>query len=116
MNTHLRDAEGQRTYVPGLLANLAMLSGLFGTVEGVKSFGSVSGKSVDPVKARILAAGISEAMEHTMFGLGAAIIALSASLFATATQSLEDDINRVSVEVLNLVVTNREKVNIQQAA
>jgi biopolymer transport protein ExbB len=108
-----------RTPYLALLANLAMLSGLFGTVEGlITAFGSVSGKGVDPSeKARILAAGISEAMNCTMFGLGAAIIALLGfAVLNGKTQSLEDDINMVSVEVLNLVVANREKVNIQQAA
>jgi len=29
------------------------------------------------------------------------------------TQSLEDDINEASVQVLNLVVANRQKVNLQ---
>ncbi|MFP6683387.1 MAG: MotA/TolQ/ExbB proton channel family protein [Polyangiaceae bacterium] len=108
-----------RTPYLALLANLAMLSGLFGTVEGlITAFGSVSGKGVDPSeKARILAAGISEAMNCTMFGLGAAIIALLGfAILNGKTQALEDDINMVSVEVLNLVVANREKVNIQQAA
>ena len=108
-----------RTPYLALLANLAMLSGLFGTVEGlITAFGSVSGKGVDPSeKARILAAGISEAMNCTMFGLGAAIIALLGfAVLNGKTQNLEDDINMVSVEVLNLVVANREKVNIQQAA
>jgi biopolymer transport protein ExbB/TolQ len=109
----------QRTPYLALLANLAMLSGLFGTVEGlITAFGSVAGKSVDPSeKARILAAGISEAMNCTMFGLGAAIMALLGfAILNGKTQQIEDDINMVSVEVLNLVVANREKVNIQQAA
>ena len=40
-----------RTPFLALLANLAMLSGLLGTVTGlIKSFGAVSGASVDPSK------------------------------------------------------------------
>src|SRR6266852_1530841 len=97
-----------------LLANLSMLSGLLGTVSGlIVSFGAVSGESVDPSqKARILAEGISEAMNCTAFGLMVAIMALIAfAVLNGKTQTLEDDINESSVQVLNLVVTNRQKVN-----
>ena len=97
-----------------LLANLSMLSGLLGTVSGlITSFGAVSGESVDPSqKARILAEGISEAMNCTAFGLIVAIIGLVGfAVLNGKTQTLEDDINEASVQVLNLVVTNRQKVN-----
>jgi biopolymer transport protein ExbB len=97
-----------------LLANLSMLSGLLGTVSGlIVSFGAVSGESVDPSqKARILAEGISEAMNCTAFGLIVAILGLVAfAVLNGKTQSLEDDINEASVQVLNLVVTNRQKVS-----
>jgi len=105
-----------RTPYLALLANLAMLSGLLGTVTGlIKSFGAVGGESVDPSqKARILALGISEAMNCTAFGLGAALIALMGyAVLNGKTQQLEDDINEASVQVLNLVVANRQKVNLQ---
>ena len=60
-----------RTGYLALLSNLAMLSGLLGTIAGlIKSFGAVGGESVDPSqKARILAEGIAEAMNCTAFGL-----------------------------------------------
>ena len=106
---------GARTAYLGLLANLSMLSGLLGTVTGlIMSFGSVAGESVDPSqKARVLAAGISEAMNCTAFGLGVAIIGLIGfAILNGKTQSLEDDINEASVQVLNLVVGNRQKVNL----
>jgi biopolymer transport protein ExbB len=105
-----------RTGLLALLANLAMLSGLLGTVTGlIKSFGSVGGESVDPSqKARVLANGISEAMNCTAFGLGVAIIGLIGfAVLNSKTQSIEDDINEASVQILNLVVANRQKVNIQ---
>lgn len=105
----------KRTSYLSLLANLSMLSGLLGTVSGlISSFGAVSGESVDPSqKARILAAGISEAMNCTAFGLIVALIGLIAfAVLNGKTQSLEDDINEASVQVLNLVVTNRQKVNL----
>jgi biopolymer transport protein ExbB len=103
-----------RTSYLALLANLAMLNGLLGTVSGlIKSFGAVSGASVDPSqKATILANGISEAMNCTAFGLGVAIVGLIGfAVLNGKTQTLEDDINEASVQVLNLVVTNRQKVN-----
>jgi len=104
-----------RTPLLALLANLAMLSGLLGTVTGlIKSFGAVSGASVDPSqKATILANGISEAMNCTAFGLGVAIIGLIGfAVLNSKTQQIEDDINEASVQILNLVVANRQKVNV----
>jgi biopolymer transport protein ExbB len=108
-----------RTSFLALLANLAMLSGLLGTVTGlIKSFGAVAGTSVDPSqKATILANGISEAMNCTAFGLGVAIVGLIGfAILNGKTQSLEDDINEASVQVLNLVITNRQKVNLSAVA
>src|SRR6186713_1293118 len=104
-----------RTSYLALLANLAMLSGLLGTVTGlITSFGAVAGESVDPSqKARVLAQGISEAMNCTAFGLAVAIIGLIGfAVLNGKTQQLEDDINEASVMVLNLVVANRQKVNV----
>jgi biopolymer transport protein ExbB/TolQ len=105
----------KRTGYLALLANLSMLSGLLGTVTGlITSFGAVAGDSVDPtMKAKILAEGISEAMNCTAFGLIVAIIGLIGyAVLNGKTQQLEDDINEASVQVLNLVVTNRQKVNL----
>src|SRR6476646_860949 len=104
-----------RTGYLALLSNLAMLSGLLGTIAGlIKSFGAVGGESVDPSqKARILAEGISEAMNCTAFGLIVAIIGLIGfAVLNGKTQALEDDINEASVQVLNLVVSNLQKVNL----
>ena len=109
----------KRTGFLALFANLAMLCGLFGTIVGlIKAFGAVGGESVDPSqKARILAEGISEAMNCTAFGLISAITALMGfAVLNGKTQSLEDDINEASVRVLNLVVANRQKVNVNAAA
>ena len=106
----------RRTGFLALFANLAMLSGLFGTITGlIKAFGAVGGESVDPSqKARILAEGISEAMNCTAFGLLSAIACLTGwAIMNGKTQGLEDDINEASVTVLNLVVSNRQKVNLQ---
>ena len=67
-----------RTPFLGLFANLAMLSGLFGTVLGlIGAFAAVAGAD-QASKATMLAKGISEAMNCTAFGLMSAIIALMA--------------------------------------
>jgi len=109
-----------RTPYLALLANLAMLSGLFGTVVGlIIAFGAVANADASS-KATMLAKGISEAMNCTAFGLLAAIVALIGfALLNGKTQTLIDDINEATVQVMNLVVNNRSKVNLggmQQAA
>ncbi|MCA9531277.1 MAG: MotA/TolQ/ExbB proton channel family protein [Myxococcales bacterium] len=103
-----------RTPYLGLLANLSMLTGLFGTVWGlIVAFAAVAG--ADPAsKATMLAQGISEAMNCTAFGLISAIIALIGfAVLNGKTQSLMDDINAATVQVLNLVVSNRTRVDVE---
>jgi biopolymer transport protein ExbB/TolQ len=108
-----------RTPYLGLLSNLAMLSGLLGTVTGlIGAFGAVGGRgggpAIDPgKKAELLAAGISEAMNCTAFGLGVAILGLIGfAVLNGKTQAVTDDINEGTVQVLNLVTQNRSKINI----
>lgn len=103
-----------RTPFLGLFANLAMLSGLFGTVLGlISAFAAVAG-ATGAEKATMLAKGISEAMNCTAFGLLSAIFALTGmAVLNGKTQSLLDDINAATVQVMNLVVNNRSKVNLQ---
>lgn len=115
-----------RTPYLALLSNLAMLSGLLGTITGlIAAFGAVGGHgggpSIDPgKKAELLAAGISEAMNCTAFGLVVAILGLIGfALLNGQTQGVTDDINEGTVVVLNLVTQNRSKINlagVQQAA
>jgi biopolymer transport protein ExbB/TolQ len=53
-------------------------------------------------------------MNCTAFGLLSAITSLMGfAVLNGKTQQLEDDINEASVQVLNLVVSNRQKVNLQ---
>jgi biopolymer transport protein ExbB len=109
-----------RTPYLALLANLAMLSGLLGTVTGlIMAFGAVANADASS-KATMLAKGISEAMNCTAFGLGAAIVALLGfAVLNGKTQTLIDDINAATVQVVNLVVNNRQKINLdalEQAA
>jgi biopolymer transport protein ExbB len=103
-----------------MLGNAAMLAGLLGTVSGlIRCFEAVA--TVNPAdKATILAAGISEAMNCTGFGLLVAIPALIAfSVLMGRTQHLINDINETSVSVLNLIVSNKDKfknVNVSAAS
>jgi biopolymer transport protein ExbB len=99
-----------RTGYLAMLGNAAMLAGLLGTVSGlINCFEAVA--NVNPAdKATILAAGISEAMNCTGFGLLTAIPALVAfSVLMGRTQHLINDINETSVSVLNLIVSNKDK-------
>lgn len=95
-----------------LFSNLAMLCGLFGTIVGlIGSFGSVGAESIDPTqKARILAAGIAEAMNCTAFGLLTAIVALIGfALLNVWAQEIEDDIHTETVKIYNAVVKQLRK-------
>lgn len=109
-----------RTPLLALFANLAMLCGLLGTVSGlILAFAAVANADAAS-KATMLAKGISEAMNCTAFGLISAIVALIGfAIHNTKTQKLLDDINAATVQVVNLVVNNRAKINldgINQAA
>jgi biopolymer transport protein ExbB len=98
----------KRTGYLAMLGNVATLVGLLGTIIGlINSFAGVAG--VDPsMKATLLAKGISEAMNCTAFGLITAVPALLAfSILNGWTQTILDDINEVSVQVVNMVVGHR---------
>jgi biopolymer transport protein ExbB/TolQ len=99
----------KRTGYLAMLGNVATLVGLLGTIVGlIDSFGGVAG--VDPTtKASLLAKGISEAMNCTAFGLLTAVPTLLAFAMLNGwTQRMLDDINEVSVKVVNLVLGHRQ--------
>ena len=100
-----------RTPYLGMLANFAVLAGLLGTIAGmIKSFGSVGGKDASQ-KATLLAEGISEALNCTAFGIAASLIGLLAfSLLMGKTTKVTDDINEVTVQVVNLVTSHRAQM------
>lgn len=107
----------KRTAYLAMLANVAMLAGLLGTIVGlIKCFAAVA--TGDPAeKATLLAKGISEAMNCTAFGLMTAIPGLVFfAILQGKTQQLMDDINESSVSVLNLIVTNRDKLDLSTLA
>jgi len=99
----------KRTGYLAMIGNVATLAGLLGTITGlIKSFAGVAG--VDPSqKATLLAAGISEAMNCTAFGLMVGIISLLAfSILNGKTQGILDDIDEVSAQVMNLIAGSRQ--------
>jgi biopolymer transport protein ExbB/TolQ/biopolymer transport protein ExbD len=88
----------KRTGYLAMMGNVATLTGLFGTIIGlIKSFKGVS-KEASADKATLLAAGISEAMNCTAFGLLTGISALLAySILNGKTQALMDEINYLTL-------------------
>jgi biopolymer transport protein ExbB len=83
----------KRTGFLSMIANVATLLGLFGTIAGlIQSFEAV-GQADAQQKSAILAAGISTAMNATMMGLAVAIPCMVAFSF------LMNRSNRMSVEL-----------------
>jgi biopolymer transport protein ExbB/TolQ len=94
----------RRTPYVAILANIATLLGLLGTIVGlIEAFGAVS--NADPAeKANLLSSSISLAMNTTAFGLIAAIpLLLIHALLQTKTTDIVDSLEMASVKVLNLI-------------
>ena len=100
-----------RTPYLAMLANFAVMAGLLGTITGmIKSFGAVADDGGSN-RATELAKGISEALNCTAFGIGASLVGLLGfSLIQGKTTSVTDDINEVTVQVVNLVVNHRAQM------
>jgi biopolymer transport protein ExbB/TolQ len=100
-----------RTPYLAMLANFAVMAGLFGTIGGmIRSFGAVGGDETGN-KATVLADGISEAMYCTAFGILTSLIGLLGySLLQGKTTRVIDDINEVTVQVVNLVTSHRAQM------
>ena len=92
----------RRTGFLSMLGNVATLTGLLGTITGmIKSFAAVSYANPGE-KAALLAAGISEAMNATAYGLIAAIPALVAyAILANRANNLAEDMNHSALKVFN---------------
>lgn len=94
----------KRTHYLSTLANIATLLGLLGTIIGlIKAFTAVS--NADPaLKADLLSASISVAMNTTAFGLMSAIplLLLHAKLTSTAGHII-DSLEMASVKTLNTI-------------
>src|SRR5690606_37853437 len=103
----------KRTGYLAMIANGGMLSGLLGTVLGmIKVFGAVAQVSAAD-KSTMLSAGISEAMNCTAYGLITAIPTLVAfSLLQGRTQAITDDIQASVASTINMVLRNKDKLNV----
>lgn len=101
----------QRTGFLSMLGNVATLTGLLGTITGmIKSFAAVSYANPSE-KAALLAAGISEAMNATAYGLIAAIPALVAyAILQNRANRLADDLNHSALKVFNWLSFTYEPV------
>lgn len=101
----------KRTVFLAMLGNVGTLLGLLGTIVGmITAFGSIA--SADPIaKANILAAGISEAMNATAYGLVTAIPALVGfTVLQNRAQALFDDLNQGALRMFNLLSFHYESV------
>jgi biopolymer transport protein ExbB/TolQ len=94
----------KRTSFLAMIANVATLSGLLGTIVGlIQAFEAVA-KAQGPQKQTMLANGISVAMYTTAGGLVVAIpILVLNSIIVSATTKIMDDIDRYAAECLNLL-------------
>ncbi|MBV60417.1 MotA/TolQ/ExbB proton channel family protein [Abyssibacter profundi] len=96
----------KRTHYLAVLANVATLLGLLGTIIGlIQGFTAVA--NVNPAeKADLLSASISVAMNTTAFGLMVAIpLLLLHAVLQTRTTALVDSIEMASVKFLNTTRT-----------
>jgi biopolymer transport protein ExbB len=99
-----------RTNYLSMLANVATLTGLMGTIYGlILAFAAVGGTGIPEAdKNRFLAAGISAAMQTTIFGLMIAIPSLIAYTYLTnRTTKIVDEMDEHLVKLINLVTGNR---------
>ncbi|MEW6056321.1 MAG: MotA/TolQ/ExbB proton channel family protein [Bdellovibrionota bacterium] len=99
-----------------LIANIATLLGLLGTIVGlIHSFSAIA--VADPSQRQaILSAGISEAMNCTAFGLIVAIstMVMHSVLTARATKIIED-IDEFGVKLLDLLSARKYKHSSEKA-
>ncbi len=95
-----------------MLGNVATLTGLLGTITGmIKSFAAVGSASATE-KAALLAAGISEAMNATAYGLIVAVPALVMyAVLQNRTNQLSDDLNKAALKLFIWLTYNFETVS-----
>jgi biopolymer transport protein ExbB/TolQ len=94
----------KRTAFLSMIANVATLLGLFGTIAGlIQSFEAV-GSANPQEKSALLAAGISTAMNATMMGLGVAIPSMVAfSFIMNRTNRMVGELDQCTLETLDII-------------
>jgi biopolymer transport protein ExbB/TolQ len=97
-----------RTGFLPMLANVATLTGLLGTIQGlIVAFKAVATASAES-KQTLLAAGISTAMYTTAGGLVVAIPTLVLhSIVAARTTKIMDDVDQFALKTVNLLGARR---------
>lgn len=94
----------KRTSFLAMIANVATLLGLFGTIAGLISSFQAVGHADAQQKSALLAAGISQAMNATMLGLGVAIPCMIAfSFLMNRTNRLVADVEHAAVRTLDML-------------
>lgn len=100
----------ERTNYLSMLANVATLTGLMGTIYGlILSFQAVGSDTVSEAdKSKLLAQGISAAMNTTIFGLLIAIPSLIVYTYiSNRTSKIIDELDEHLVKLINLITGNR---------
>ncbi len=100
----------ERTGYLAMIANVATLVGLMGTIYGlIGAFRSVSAPGIDATeKSRMLAAGISVAMNTTLTGLAIAVPSILIYTFLhNKTVKIIDEIDEHTVKIINLITGNQ---------
>jgi biopolymer transport protein ExbB/TolQ len=92
----------------GMLANVATLLGLLGTIQGlIAAFEAVAHASAE-TKQTLLASGISVAMFTTLAGLVVAIPILTmASIVQGRITKIQDEVDQFSTKTVNLLSARR---------
>lgn len=98
------DTIGKRTGFLSMIANVATLMGLFGTIVGlIQSFEAV-GTADASQKSAILAAGISTAMNATMIGLAVAIPCMVLfSFLMNKSNRLISELDLCTLETIDII-------------
>lgn len=95
----------------GLVANVSTLIGLLGTIQGlIESFSAVA--TADPSsKAKLLALGISKAMNTTALGLVAAIsVMVIHSILSSKQEKILSELEENSVKLVDLLGTKKTNI------
>jgi len=98
-----------------LIANIATLFGLLGTITGlIRSFGAIA--MADPAQRQaILGKGISEAMNATAFGLVVAIFTMIAhSILTNKATKILGEIDEFGVKLLDLLSARKYRHSSQR--
>lgn len=100
----------KRLHYLALIANLATLLGLLGTIAGlIYSFGQLS-KVPAAERQKVLSDGIAEALNCTAFGLLVAILAMVAHSWLSAkAATLIEEVDEYSVKLIDLLSARKYK-------